>query len=49
MTEKIDIDRLYGQMSEKHVNDAMTVLFCIVAAVCIVVGSVIGWVLGGGM
>jgi len=49
MTTEHDIDRLYGQMSDKDVNDATIVIFCMVAGVCIVVGTVIGYCLGGGM
>ena len=46
MTEH-DIDRLYGQMSDKDVNDATVVIFCMVVGVCIFVGTVIGYHLGG--
>ena len=48
MTEH-DIDRLYGQMSDKDVCDATTVVFCIVAATLIVVGCIIGWAIGGSL
>ena len=46
MTEH-DIDRLYGQMSDKDVNDATAVVVCMVVGACMVVGTVIGYHLGG--
>ena len=44
MTEQ-DIDRLYGQMSDKDISNATILLFCIVVATLIVAGCIIGSVL----
>ena len=48
MTE-IDIDRLYREIPQRDIENAGIVLFCIVAGICIVLGAVIGYIMGGGM
>ena len=49
MTHKADIDRLMSDSgcSPKDIENATTVLFCIVAGGLIVMGACVGYYLGG--
>ena len=49
MTEEIDIDRLYGELSKKDVENAKIVLFCVVVGVLIVSWCVCSYLIKGGM
>ena len=44
-----DIDRLYREIPQRDIENAGIVLFCIVAGICIVLGAVIGYIMGGGI
>ena len=49
MTHESDINRIRASVTAKHEQCAWTVVICIALGAAIVVGTVIGYLIGGGI